>query len=147
VHYSADVAGRYSLVVRCSSTGEVKYRQCFGCKHDVLSSFSRATVSPILPPRCAQVLKGSPFAIGIAPGLADAAKSSATIEAAGRSERRLEVLAAASIPVIILLGAGVPCVAGLMNSAVVACSIESPLTMLALVHAGRPGACGGYPAA
>jgi len=23
VHYSADVAGRYSLVVRCSSTGEV----------------------------------------------------------------------------------------------------------------------------
>lgn len=37
------------------------------------------------------MLKGSPFAIGIAPGLADAAKSSATIEAAGRSERRLEV--------------------------------------------------------
>lgn len=37
-----------------------------------------------------QVLKGSPFAIGIAPGVADAAKSTATIEAAGRSERRLE---------------------------------------------------------
>jgi len=36
------------------------------------------------------VLKGSPFAIGIAPGLADAAKSTATVEAAGRSERRLE---------------------------------------------------------
>lgn len=27
VHYSADVAGRYSLVVRCSSTGEVCKRQ------------------------------------------------------------------------------------------------------------------------
>lgn len=37
-----------------------------------------------------KVLKGSPFAIGIAPGIADAAKSTATIEAAGRSERRLE---------------------------------------------------------
>ena len=37
-----------------------------------------------------QVLKGSPFAIGISPGAADAAKCTALIEAAGRSERRLE---------------------------------------------------------
>ena len=33
VHYSADVAGRYSLVVRCSSTGEVRNRQHFDLEH------------------------------------------------------------------------------------------------------------------
>ena len=33
VHYSADVAGRYSLAVRCSSTGEVRNRQHCDLEH------------------------------------------------------------------------------------------------------------------
>ena len=36
VHYSADVAGRYSLVVRCSSTGEVNNRLHSDLQHSCL---------------------------------------------------------------------------------------------------------------
>lgn len=36
------------------------------------------------------MLKGSPFAIGVSPGNADAAKCTAVVEAAGRNQRRLE---------------------------------------------------------
>lgn len=48
VHYSADVAGRYSLVVRCSSTGEV----CAASMQGSLISFG-AAVQDLLGPQMA----------------------------------------------------------------------------------------------
>lgn len=54
----------------------------------------RETV-PVLSFHCrgcvdGQVLKGSPFPIGVSPGTADPAKCSAVVEAVGSSERSLE---------------------------------------------------------
>ena len=107
VNYSADVAGRYSLAVRCRATGEVRNVDVLklsisyvrvSAPHD---NGARAPGHLRFGTMCMlcrnynahsheQVLKGSPFALGISPAPADPAKCVASLDGAVGSGRRVE---------------------------------------------------------